>query len=66
MRARGMMHKELSQSVLLYKSEICVVKGEMLEVMEGFHHQADIQITWMTEKYMADREWEYPQVVVVL
>ena len=66
MRARGMMHKELAQSVLLYESESCVVTGETLEVLEGFNHQADIQITGMTSKYVADREWEYPPVVVVL
>ena len=66
MRAREMMHKELAQSVLLYESKSCVVTGETLEALEGFHHQADINITGMTAKYVADREWEYPPVVVVL
>ena len=43
-----------------------MVTGETLEVLEGFNHQADIKITGMTSKYVADREWEYPPVVVVL
>ena len=37
-RARGMMYKTVAQSVLLYVSEILVVTGEVLEVLEGFYH----------------------------
>ena len=34
----GPIHKAVAQSVLLYGSEIGVVTGEMLKVLEGFHH----------------------------
>ena len=37
-RARGVMYKTVAQSVLLYVSEIWVVMGEVLKVLEGFYH----------------------------
>ena len=37
-RARGMMYKAVSQSVLLYDSGSWVVTGDMLKVLTGFHH----------------------------
>ena len=36
---RGMMYNAVAQSVILYGSEIWVVKGEMLKILEGFHHR---------------------------
>ena len=47
-RSHGMMNNSVSQSVLLYGSESLVVAGEMLKVLEGFHHRAASQITGMT------------------
>ena len=40
--------------------------GEMLNILEEFHHQADIQITGMTAKSVTDRKCEYPPVVAAL
>ena len=37
--ARGMMYKSLAQSVLLYGSDIWVVTGDMLKVLEVFRHR---------------------------
>ena len=66
MRARGMMYKSVSQSVLLYVSESWVVTGAMLKVLEGFHHREVRRITGMTAKRVADGEWEYSLVVAAL
>ena len=62
-QARGMMYKTVIHSVLLYVSDIWVMTGEMLKVLEGFHHQAKRRIMGTTETCGAGREWEYPQVV---
>ena len=42
--SRGMMYNAVAQSVILYCSKIWVVMGEMLMVLEGFHHQATRRI----------------------
>ena len=39
-----------SQTVLLYGRESWVVKGEMLNILEGFHHQAARRIVGITEE----------------
>ena len=49
--------------MILYVSKSCVVNGEMLKVLEGFHHRAVRQITGMTEKSGTGEEWEYPLVL---
>ena len=46
--AQDMLYKSVSQSVLLYGSESWVVMGEMLNVLEGFHHQVSRMITRVT------------------
>ena len=66
MRARVMMYKAVSQLVLLYISESWVVTGEMIMVLEGFHHWAARHITGMTATHGADGEWEYPPLVASL
>ena len=66
MRARGVMYKEVAQSVLLYGSESWVVTGAVLRVLEGFHHFESMRITGMAGKRVTDREWEYPPVVAAL
>ena len=43
-----------------------MVTGEMLKVLEGFHHQAAWRISGMTARNTEDREWEYPQVADAL
>ena len=53
-RAREMMYKAVAQSVLLYGSEIWVVMGMLLRVLEGIHHRAARRITGMTEKLVED------------
>ena len=51
------MYKAVAQSVILCRSEIWVVMGEMLKVLEGFHNRDAQRITQMTEKRGAGREW---------
>ena len=51
---RGVIYKSVVQSVLIYGSEIWVVKGEMLKVLEWFHRQSARHIMGMTEKYVVD------------
>ena len=60
-RDRGMMYKAVSQLVLLYGSEIWVVIGEIIKVLEGSHNWASQRIMGMTATCGAGREWEYPQ-----
>ena len=65
-RARGMMDKVVAQSVILYRSESWVVRGEILKVLEGFHYRAARRITGMTATRGAGRECEYPPVVAAM
>ena len=44
-RTCGIIYKGLAQSVLLYISDIWVVMGDMLKVLEGFHHDTARRIT---------------------
>ena len=46
--AQGMVYKEVAHSLLLYGSESWVMMGEMLKVLEGFHHRVARQIMGMT------------------
>ena len=39
-RERGAMYKAVAQLVILYVRKSSVMNGEMLKVLEGFHHQA--------------------------
>ena len=52
--------------MLMYGIERWVVTGEMLKIIEGFHHRADRRIMGIKEKPVADREWEYLPVMVTL
>ena len=63
MRAQGAMYKAVVQSVILYISNIWVVTGVMLKVLEGFHHQVEQGITEMTEERGEGGEWYFPLVV---
>ena len=56
-RSWGLMYKAVSQLVLLYGSKIWVVMGEMLKVLEGFHHWEEQRITGMIAKLGAGGEW---------
>ena len=47
----------------MYGSKILMVTGEMLNVLEGLYQQAARQITGMTVKRGAGREWEYLSIV---
>ena len=66
MRVRCMMYKAVTQSVLLYGSEIWVVTEYMIQVLGGFHHQVTRHITGMTATCGACGEWEYPLVVAAM
>ena len=63
MRSQGEMYKAVAESVLLYGSKSWVVTGDMLKVLEGFHHQTAWRITEMTAKRGAGGEWKYFLVV---
>ena len=45
----GMLYKAVFQTVLLYGSNIWVVMGVMLKVLEELHHWADRRIVGMTD-----------------
>ena len=46
----------------MYGSDIWVATGEMLKVLEGFHHRKARSITGMKATLGEGREWEYPLV----
>ena len=48
-RFQVVIYKAVAQSVLLYDTQIWVVTGDVLKVLEGFHHQAARRITGMTK-----------------
>ena len=52
--------------MLLNGSEIWLVTGEILKILEGFHHQAARRITGMTDTRGAYKEWEYYPVVAAM
>ena len=58
MQARGMLLKLVAHMVLLYGSNICVMTGAMLKVLEGFHHRAAWRIARMTAQSIEEGEWE--------
>ena len=62
----GMMYKAMFQLVFLYNSERWVVTGDMLNILEGFHHRAARRITRMTATRAAGGEWECPVVVTAM
>ena len=60
MRDRGMIYKVVVQTVLIYGINSWVVMGDMLKVLEGFHHWEAWKIAGMTARRMEDRAWDYP------
>ena len=59
-QSRSTMYKAVVQTVLPYGSDIWVVKGEMLTVIEGFHHRLDRQIAGNTARHAGFGGWEWP------
>ena len=57
-RAWEAMYNAVVQSVLLYGIKSWVVTGDMLKVLEGFHHQSAQRIKGMMEKRGTGKEWE--------
>ena len=57
-----MMYKAVVQKVLLYGSEIWVVMGEMLTVLEGFHNGVARRISGKTYWRDWDGGWEWTPV----
>ena len=62
MQARGILYKAVVQLVLLYESESWVVTGEMIKILESFHHQVARRITGMAAQRTIDGEWDWPPV----
>ena len=52
--------------MLFYGSEIWVVTGEMLKVLEGLHNREVRWITGMTATHGEGGDWEYPPVVTAM
>ena len=64
--ARGMLHKAVAHTVLLYGSDGWVLTGAMLKVLEGFHHRSAQWIAVMTYWRAEGGEWDYPPVADVV
>ena len=54
----GVIYKVVEQMVVLYASNIWVMTGAMLKVLEGFHHRSDRRIVGMTAQSTDGGEWE--------
>ena len=61
-RAREIMYKAVVQTVLLYGSESWVMKGEILVIIEGFHHKAAIWMAGKTDRCAGDGGRKCPPV----
>ena len=60
MRAHRIIYKAASQTVLIYESDIWLVTGVMMKLIEGFHHRADRWIAGMMARMEEDGYSEYP------
>ena len=60
--AQAILYKEEVYIILLYGSEIWVVMGVMLKVMEGFYHWVAIRISDNIDRRTMDGECEWPPV----
>ena len=58
----GILYKSDVQSVLLYVSESWVVTGEILKVIEGFHHLVARSITDITLQHTTGGDCECPPI----
>ena len=54
-RSHGMMYKAVVQSVLMYGSEVLLVMGAFLKVLEVFHHWESRRITGMKATHGVDK-----------
>jgi hypothetical protein len=64
-RTIGYFYKAIVQSVLLYGSETWTVNPQMLQVLEGFHHQIARRIT-NKMPYLHNDHWIYPDIAEAL
>ena len=65
-RTRGMMYKAVDKSVIMYRSESWVVTGEMVKLLEGFHHWSSRRIMGTTDIRGEGGEWEYPPAAAAM
>ena len=56
-QVHAMMYKAVVHTALLYGSDIWVVTGVMLTVIEGFNHRVDIKIAGNTDWHAQDGRW---------
>ena len=61
-RARGMFYKVLFQMMFLYGSEIWMLTGVILTVLESFHNRMARRIVGKTYRHAGDGGWECPPV----
>ena len=59
-RARAMLYKAVVQVVLMYSSEIWVVKYVMIKVLKRLHHHISWRITGNTAQKFREEGWECP------
>ena len=55
-RGQGILYKAFIQTLMLYGSEIWVVTGAMLKVIEGFHHNSSRRIAGMMDQSTTEGE----------
>ena len=61
-KSQAMMYNVVVQTVLLYRSEIWVVKDTIMMVMEGFHHRTTGRIAGIMARKGDGGEWEWASV----
>ena len=64
--SRAMMYKAVANTVFLYGSEIWVVMGAMLMVIEGFNHLVDRLLVVKIDRSAGGGDQEWPPVEEVL
>ena len=65
-RVQGIFYKAIVKLMILYGRESWVVIGDMLKLLEGFHHQAAIKIVGIMAQRMTSKVWEWPSVADTL
>ena len=57
MRARSIIYKDVVQTVILYRSNVWVITGAMLKLLELFHHWIMRKIKGKTDQSVCEEGW---------
>ena len=59
-RARKILYRAVAQTVLLYRSKIWEIRGEMINLLEAVHHWIMGRISGKVARCICEEGWECP------